>query len=476
MTRRNLLGVLGVLGVPVAAGVAGLVAATAKGLYVSPDAVFYVGTARNLVDGRGFTPSPGLPPLQHFPPLFTLVLAAIAKIGPDPLTAARVVNVVAFAGIVVLVGLVVRFRTGSVAAALVASVLTACAVDLLTYSASALSEPFFVLLALGALVALAAHLDRPRPPLLLLAAGLAGAAFLTRYVGVALVLAGVIALLWRRRWLDAPVFGAVALAPVAAWLLLADGPSDRTVSWHPFGWEYLGQAGRPFSRWLVPWPHPPVALLVAVALVVAGVVLARGGAAPSSLNPLLALFTVAYLAVLLANRALTDATGRLDARFLVPLHIVAILVAVPALHRPKLPAPALALAAVLVLAQLADAAAWTAGGLTDEGVGRRGYNAAALRRSPVLTLPGQPVYSNAPDALFFLTGETAVPIPAKKDYLTGKANTHYAEELAAMREGLLLYVDVAFRRSFQPSRADLEAALPLRVVADDGVVTAYRLG
>jgi len=49
-------------------------------------------------------------------------------------------------------------------------VLTAAAVDLLSLSASALSEPLFILLALAGLVVLAAHLQRPRPGLLLGAA------------------------------------------------------------------------------------------------------------------------------------------------------------------------------------------------------------------------------------------------------------------------------------------------------------------
>ena len=188
-----------VFAAPAVGGAVALIAATGKGLYVSPDGVFYVGTARNLLDGHGFTPPPGLPPLQHFPPLFTLLLAAIGKFGIDPLTAARVVNVLAYAGLVVLVGLVVRARTGSVAAGMVASALTACAVDLLTYSASALTEPLFVLLAVAALVALAAHLDRPSPALLFVAAALVAAACLTRCDRMALVVASVIGLLWRRR-------------------------------------------------------------------------------------------------------------------------------------------------------------------------------------------------------------------------------------------------------------------------------------
>jgi hypothetical protein len=472
------------LALPPLAGLVAVIAATAKGLYVSPDAVFYVGTARNWLDGRGLTPPAGLPPLEHFPPLFTVVLAAVGRLGVDPLTGARVVNALAFAGIVLLVGVVVRAQTRSVPAGLVAAVLAAAAVDLLTYSASALTEPLFILLGLAGLVVLASYLEVPRPALLAGAAALVAAAFLTRYVGVALVVAGVAALLWRRRWWAAAVFGAVSVAPVGLWLFWAGGrgTSDRTVAVHMFGAEYLGQAARPLSRWIVPWPKPPVGLLLAVLLVAGAIAVARrlpvtAGARPS-LSWLLVVFTVAYLAVLLANRALTDATGRLDARFLAPLHVVAILLVVPALWRRRLPAPALALAGLLVVAQMADAVAWTVGGLTDDSVSRRGYAATALRQSPLMAHAGTPLYTNAPDAVYFVTGRTSTPIPATRDYLTGRPNDRYAEQLAAMRAagGHLAYFDaITFRRSFQPSRSELEASLPLEVVAHDDVGTLYRL-
>jgi hypothetical protein len=296
---------------------------------------------------------------------------------------------------------------------------------------------------------------------------LVGAAFLTRYVGIALVVAGLAGLLWRRRWLAAGVFGAATLAPVAAFLVWA-GPSDRSVAFHMFGADYLGQAVRPLARWLVPWPAPAGALL---AVVLVAYLARRVQATP--LTWLLVGFTVAYLAVLLANRLFTDATGRLDARFLAPLHIVAIMLAVPALYRLK--PPALYLAGALVVAQVAGAVAWTAGGLTDDSVRRRGYTAASLERSTLLATAGEPLHTNAPDAVSFLAGRPSTAIPPEKDYLTGEPNPAYRAEVAAMR-GYLAYFDaITFKRSFQPTRAELEALLRLEVVAQDDVGTLYRI-
>ncbi|HEX3621143.1 MAG TPA: glycosyltransferase family 39 protein, partial [Acidimicrobiales bacterium] len=458
MTRRGVAVARWWSGVPAVAAMAAVVAATGKGVYVSPDAVSYVGTARNLVAGRGLTPPAGLPPVGHFPPLFPLVLAAVARLGCDPLTAARVVNVAAVGGVVLLVGLLVGRLTGSGVAALAASVAAAASVDLLAASGSALSEPLFLLLAVAALGALGTHLDavrrQPGGPArsygwLAAASVLAAGALLTRYVGAALVVAGVAALLRfgrRRRWhgaVEAAVFGVVATAPAVgflAWAGRAKGADDRSFAWHAFGLDYLGQAARPVTRWILAWPGPPLGLLLAIAVVVGvGVAVVVGGpparrgspassaasaSSASSATPwLLGCFGVAYLVVVVANRLVTDATGRLDARFLAPLHVVVIVLAAVWLHRHRTVAPVVALAGAVVVAQVAGAVAWTAGGLSDGGLSRRGYTAAAWRTSPVLArlkAAAGPVYSNAFDGIEFSTGRGANPLPAKVEYLTGR--------------------------------------------------------
>jgi len=495
----------GELAVPAVVGMVALTAATARGLYVSPDSVFYVGTARHLLDGAGFRPPPGLQALGHFPPLFTLVIAAVARLGLDPLDAARVVNIAVLGATVVVVGLVLRARTGSTTAALVGATLTVAAVDVLTFSGGALSEPLFVVLAVAAMVALASHLDSRRTIVLVVAAALVALAVLTRYVGVALVVAGLGVLIRQGRArrahgvVDAALFGVIALAPLVAWLAWAGrsgGADERTVAFHLLDGAYLGQAARPLSRWVVPWPGPPVGPVLALALVTAAV-LARRRIRPEPSRPvspalrhlpeLLVAFAVCYLGVLVADRVLVDASGRLDARFLMPLHVVAILLIAPWVHARRARSGVVVAAGILVLAQVVAGVAWTVGGVADRSITRRGYSAAAWRHSAVVARagaedPALPVYTNGYDALFLLTRRGGTPIPAEKDYITGRPNPRFQEELAAMRAdlartgGLLVYFDaVTARRSFLPSRRDLERALPLQVVAADEVGTAYRL-
>ena len=481
---------------------------TGKGLYVSPDSVSYVGIARSLLDGQGWSPPPGLPPPGHFPPLFTLVLAGLGQLGLDPLDAARVVNVVVFGAIIALVGVVLWRCTASPGMGLAGSVLVLVAGDLLTFSASALTEPLFILLALSAMVALAAYLDSRRPGLFAVAAAVAAGAVLTRYVGVALVIAGMAVLVGfgaRRRWHGAPdalVFGAVAMAPVLGWLAWAgrvrDSKGDSSVVLHLPGLDYLGQAVRPLARWVVPLVPPALGLGLAALLVAGAMVMVRrlAPAADDKPTPLAALpwllgaFAAAYLVVLVVDRSLLDASGRLDSRFLAPLHVVAILLVVPPLARAwrvGVPAPAIAGAAAVVALLVVDAGIWIGDGLTDDGVGRRGYEARAWQESEVVAAvaaavdrePGRPVYTNGFDAVFLLTGRPTLPLPAETNYLTGQPNPRYGEELAAVRGngGLVAYFDaVSARKSFLPTRAELERDLGLQPLSSDEVGTLYRVG
>ena len=162
------------------------------------------------------------------------------------------------------------------------------------------------------------------------------------------------------------------------------------------------------------------------------------------LGLLLPAFAVAYLAVLVVDRVLLDASGRLDLRFLAVLHVVAVVGLLPWLHRHLAgrarPAAAAAGLALLALHGV-QAASWVADGLTDTSVGRRGLTAAAWDDSPVLAAvvalpPDVTVYSNAPEAVFLLTGRAASPLPAHTDYLSDRRRPEYEAERAALADRL----------------------------------------
>lgn len=502
--KRGLRGLALVL--PAVVGAVTLLLITRRGAYVSPDALAYLGTARNLVDGQGYTSPPGSPDVGNFPPLFTLLLAGVGALGPDPLTAARFVNPLLFGGTILLTGLVVRRLTGSLRLAFAAQLLVLAGVDFLAYHSSALSEPLFLLLTLLSFAGVAACLPRRRPLVLVAAALAAGAAVLTRYVGLAVILAGAAALLAgaerRRRWWAEPIaFTAVAAAPLFGWLAWLSAEQGRATNRvavvHPPDADYVRTGARTASQWFLPdevtWPARGIVTAVIVALLLVAAWRGRQHAAEHRAVEhrgaiVFGLFALAYVSALVGDRWLYDVTGRLDARFLMPLHAAAVVLAAWALRGTDLArnhVTRVGVSAVVGL-QLVSGGVWVHDALTDASVRPGGFLAPAWRTSTLLdevraTGPLTTIYTNQVDALWFHTGRKARPIPEKQTFLTGEPNVTYGAEVVAMADtlragGLLVYFTaVPARRVFLPTPAELAETLELQVVSRDQIGVSYRL-
>ncbi|MEW6154258.1 MAG: hypothetical protein AB1673_09770 [Actinomycetota bacterium] len=585
-----------------------------RGVYTSPDALAYLGTAANLAGGDGFTPPPGSPPVANFPPLFTLLVAAFSSLGPSPFTVVQVLNPVLGGLVVLAVGVGVHRLTRALGLAVAAQVLVAAGLDFLAFTTSGLSEPLFVLLAVLTAAALATASSPARTgqrsALLAVAALLAGAACLTRYVGIALVAGGALALMvarhpgrrprpaepagdesavggpadggavggpadggaasgpadggaasgpadggaasgpadggaasgpadggaasgaaegaeptarltLRARLLGAAAFAAIALAPLAGWLAWAGGTGgqvvNRTAGWHPPGLDWFAAGARTASAWFVPAEVPEVARLagavlivtaLAVAAVRAGVRDRNGPGRPAQAPPhetcagtvgvsptvpaqvsvvvaLTAVLAAAYVGVLVANRAVFEVTGRLDQRFLFPVHMAAVVMAALALSRTAGARLARAALVVVVAGQVASGAAWSWDALRDPEVRPGGFTSPAFASSAgteavrALSL-SQPVYTNQVDALWHHTGRVATLLPEKSDFYSGRPNPRYEAELAAMAQrlhagGLVVYFTRPPSRLVAlPTPQELADALGLVLVDQDAVGAVYR--
>lgn len=485
-------------------GVAVLV--TRNGAYLSADGLAYVGTARGLADGQGYTSPPGSPPVGNFPPLFSLVLASVGLFGPDPLTVARFVNPVVFGLLVLVVGLAAHRLAGSLPLAVAAQLLVLAGADFLAYATSALSEPLFLLLSLLALAAVAGFLSLRRRRLLLAAALLAAAACLTRYVGVAVIAAGAAGLVvlsdrrLRRAWRSAFAFAAVAVAPLLGWLAWVQSREGRAVNreavYHPPDSEYVVGGLRNASAWIttdtLSWPVRGLVAAVVVAAIAWAV--RRAPARDAVLRDqrraaaLVGLAVLAYLGALVVDRFLFDVTGRLDDRFLLAVHLGAVLLGVWALRQVDLSRGHLVRLGVsaVVGIQVANGALWVYDAVDDPASRPGGFAAPAWQASEVIdqvrALPaGAPVYTNQADAVWFHTGRTALPIPEERALLTGERNQSYGVELLAMadalsRGGLLVYFTATPARTvFLPTPAELEEAVALARIVTDEVGIAYTL-
>jgi hypothetical protein len=482
-----------------AGGVAAAAALVAgrHGLAFASDSAVYLGTAQNLVGGRGPTSpitlaftdafSPlrtfgfdGAVPVTTLPPGYATVLAAFAALGVSLDAAARLVGALSLGTAAAAIALMAhRLTRGSWAAAAGAVLVFLVAGSVfdgfypsswVLLSIYVLSETLFLAASLLAVLAVA-RLVRRGTTRDVWWAGLAiGATVTMRYLGVAVLAAALVVVLFRTTWpRRTRVRRALGLAALGL------GP---TVLWLAGLWATVGRGRpstplRPRSReldlfadglddvahWFVPtsvtgWASVAVVLAVA-ALVTVGVRFVRarpaGAGAPPWQGPdrlfeLLALFTAGYVGLLFLSRWLANSNLEFDGRLLAPVRAVAAVVLVSVGYHVLLGvlggrrggrAPRSAATATL-LACVAVSLPGVAGtvDLLAEGTPIGRPRAEGMLRAVDELPPGSRLLTNAPETIWLVTGRRSVLVPVQQVPEVGRRNPTYARDLAQMPAAL----------------------------------------
>jgi hypothetical protein len=195
-------------------GFALLLWVTPNGIGLYYDSMPYLESAQNFTAGLGMgrlTCGP-FKPLTRYPPLYPLVLAALHTIGVALPLAARLVSGLALGLVSALAGASVWRATHSRILMLLASGWVLGSASVLSVFSWAMSEPLYAVLWLSSLLTMAAYLQDGRRHALLAAAGLAGLALLTRYVGSLPILgcAIVLAVAAARRQIPGVTLGSIS--------------------------------------------------------------------------------------------------------------------------------------------------------------------------------------------------------------------------------------------------------------------------
>ena len=277
----------------------------------------YVTLAKALAEGEGYRSIhlPGAPAAVHYPPLYPAVLALLWRAWPD--FPANVVLFQLFDALVLgaaawVIAVHSRRSRLPVSVSVPALVLGFSAFPLLTIVGVRFSEPVFLLLLAGAL--LAADAERVNARGAGVAGLLAGLATLTRSVGLAAVF-GIPVALWlrgaKKSALTAFLVSTFVVLPWVVWLSIHGGDIDPRIAanYGTYG-QFAGQAGlsgvlsgldlralAPLGRLLLPtlpWVlTAALTVLLGLTLVVGGVTLARRvPALVASLLPYFAIVTL----------------------------------------------------------------------------------------------------------------------------------------------------------------------------------------
>ncbi|HEX5837382.1 MAG TPA: glycosyltransferase family 39 protein, partial [Anaerolineales bacterium] len=237
---------------------------TVWGAGLISDSFQYAASARNFARGNGFSLPYGdgeLQPMTKYPPLFSVVLASVELLGGSAVQGARIINIVLFGVNIFLVFLSIQKLTTSKLFALLGSALFALSFVLVEVHSWALSEPLYICLGLTSFLVLQNYFEELQAAWLVFSALAVSLAFLTRYVGLSLVVSIVVILLLNRlemkqKLRDSLSFCLIAILPAALWTLrgylLTQTLNDRTIGLHPLTIRNVVNAIDVLYGWLVP--------------------------------------------------------------------------------------------------------------------------------------------------------------------------------------------------------------------------------
>ncbi|MEX0787831.1 MAG: hypothetical protein WD906_07830 [Anaerolineales bacterium] len=446
--------------------------ATLPGIGLGPDSFDYVTAAASWADsgrlGR-LTGQGDFRALTHFPPMYSVVLGAMDRLGLPAVESARWVNVVALAGVVLLGGTQVRLASRSELAGLVGCALLALSPLWLDVFTWAMSEPLFLLLQASSICCIGFHLRTLAGRTWLLAAGvLASLAILTRYAGLSLLLGGLVAVFLDRtrsfatRRAEGALYLLAGSALPMAWLarnLLVSGTTfDRVLGWHPPTRGEWKIALRDVLEWVFPVdlvdglsaaPRYLFGSLLVVVFAVTLLLLWRRSAAaggkpdsPQAMPRALMAYLAAHGLLLLLTVSVADRLTGIDSRTLAPAYVIWLVLTISAaavIWRRGPSGVRVALGIMLGLG-LASYAIQSFDRVTELSRDGQGYSAARWRVSQTAAFVrgagDVPIYTNDLAAVYFLTGRTASFIPVPYNPATGEGRADYVAWLATMHSDL----------------------------------------
>lgn len=201
-----------------------LLSQTGHGPYVSPDSINYIVLARNLMDGNGYVTWSGKP-VAIWPPGYPILLSLFSLSFFDPLDAAGAINAITLGLIAFVTGHWLMQRIKSSFLILWGCVAIVFAVPLRLVSSSVWSEPAFILFITLSLIWMDKYLSTEKRSSLIVAAVFTAFACLTRYAGIALVIAILTLLVLQRgvvfqnKLRRIGLYLMISVAPLGIWLM-----------------------------------------------------------------------------------------------------------------------------------------------------------------------------------------------------------------------------------------------------------------
>ena len=498
---------------------------TTKGTGITTDSVRYASAAINLLSGKGlleFSETAHIVPLTHYPPGYPLILAAFASLrGKDEVwTTGRYLNVFLFGANSLIIGISVFILSNkNHLLSIICSLIFCCSPSLLYIHSMLWSEPSFIFVSLLGVSLFLYGFKNKKTDILFLSALLIALSFLIKYIGLVLVISSMAFLLIhefpssRKGKKTFLAFMSITVFPVIMWLLYAyihkTDIEGRAFSFHPSSQLCFRQIMQTLNSWfclntgtgkvflaficfLIFW-------IIYKTLKIVGFNKSRGMDVPFNFHKILNLFLfqtfyIIYIPLFFIMLFLTinffDLQTLPDERilsFVFALTVIMIaMLSNGIVDIFKINKRIKIMAGVVLMFFLAEylyLSTATAKILSNEGAG---YNSDSWKNSKIVSILKDKkcdvvVYSNVPDAIYFLNKMISRMIPYKYDPYTGGINSNYDKETRVMRSEiekknaiLILFKKIGARR-YLPKEDEIRRDMNLKIIYQCEDETAYSI-
>lgn len=489
---------------------------TYNGVGLFNDSIVYFTVAGNLNKGIGFysiVSGGALRPCINFPPLYPLFLSFLGFFKISPFNAARILNCFLWGANIYLLGyLCNNILKMNLWITVFGAIFMLFSIAQLKIFSLACSEPLFNLFLVSGLICISFFISFDKLLWLILGAIAIALALLTRYVGIVLVLSGLLAVFFLShekfitKIYHSLIFISISTLPTILWGLkntyYYGKGQERELLFHPltishfiYGFYTLSTLlvpGIPAKYLMVRYIFLGLALL-GLLLIIWQLVYNKVSIAPESFevrNFILTfiIFIFGYLFFVVICIWLFEADLNFDNRILFPIYfpllilILYVIQKVLNINKPALVKHVMILCLGLLFINVLFGTAWIIYNLGDA----EGLNSKAMRHSKLIEkvkyLPkGTTIYTNGRPVIIFFTGRYPNDIPIKGNIHTNKLNDKFASEILMMgdnlrkNKGLLVYFRTTGVRGYAPTEEELKKLLSLEIYANEKDGAIYRV-
>jgi hypothetical protein len=226
---------------------------TANGPWGYTDPVAYISTARSLANGQGlgyYEAGANFKAFTIQPPFYSMALSILGLFKINLVAGARWLNIFTFVASIFIAGWIFFRYSRAPALGIIASALMCAFPYMVQMFSSAYSEPLFILLFLSSGLCLLAYLQKEKLSILLISALVVGLIPVTRYAGIAMVIAAGLSILllssgkaWSRVK-KSILFVFVASLPILVWLVWVYFSTAHTIGGRILGVNWGGLAAQ----------------------------------------------------------------------------------------------------------------------------------------------------------------------------------------------------------------------------------------